>query len=62
MKGNRRVRIKGVECNLELAAWTCESEKAGKFLSLSTTPAAPRDEHSRRSAGRPQDEDTDPAW
>ena len=57
MKGNGPVTIKGVEYNLELAAWTRQSKKTGKFLRLSIKPAASGVEHSRRSPDRPQDEE-----
>ena len=33
--GNGRITIDGVEDELGIAAWTRETEKAGKFLSLS---------------------------
>jgi len=35
MKGTGRITIDGREYELDLAAWTRESERAGKFLGLS---------------------------
>ncbi len=42
LKGNGRITIDGVEYELDLAAWTRESEKTGgKYVSLRIKPAAP---------------------
>jgi hypothetical protein len=56
LKGKGRVTIDGVEYELDLAAWTHESEKAGKFLALTIKPAASGNTP-QSSPGQPEDED-----
>jgi hypothetical protein len=48
LKGDALVEIDGQLYQLELAAWTKQSERAGKFLSLSVKLKGDRD------AGRPR--------
>jgi hypothetical protein len=68
LKGTGRITIDGREYELDLAAWSKQSERAGKFLSLSiklkgdrqsgATPPNPR----RQSAPAEQPEEEDLAW
>jgi hypothetical protein len=56
LRGNGRVTIDGVEYELDLAAWTREGEKAGKYLFLTIKPAASGNAP-QGSPGQPEDDE-----
>ncbi|HKD69788.1 MAG TPA: hypothetical protein VKB84_23315 [Candidatus Binataceae bacterium] len=62
LRGTGRVTIDGQQYELELAAWTKQSERAGKFLSLSIKLKGDHSAASRNAPAQQQDKEPDVAW
>jgi hypothetical protein len=62
LKGTGRIAIDGKEYELDLAAWTRESERAGKFLSVSIKLKGEGRTAAKSTRPQQPQADGDPAW